>query len=393
MGLTSNVQNMMGVVTVQIEGFFTERFINLCRINNVKIWDIRNIVKGIVRFKINIYEFKKLKKIAKKTKCKVKIKDKKGIYFVLFKYRKRKLIFILISLAVLFSILFSTYIWNIEVVGNQYINTEELMTELKESGIYVGKSKIGLDKKEVVNKLRTKIDDLSWVGIDIDGTKAIVRVVEKTRLEEKDIHDNSIGNIVAKKSGIITKIVAENGTAMFKAGSYIEEGTVAIEGTIYSKYIDPIKVSAKGILMADCEYELKKEYKYDEVLKEPLNKNLYTIGIGINSKENMLNYLNKSKKYDITKYSKEINLFGLKLSFDWYKCSEYTETTITRTKEELIEIAKKEANDYIENELKNSIVNGTLKNQEATVNDIEGGISVITKFTVNEEIGKFVGGE
>ena len=393
MGLTSNVQNMMGVVTVQIEGFFTERFINLCRINNVKIWDIRNIVKGIVRFKINIYEFKKLKKIAKKTKCKVKIKDKKGIYFVLFKYRKRKLIFILISLAVLFSILFSTYIWNIEVVGNQYINTEELMTELKESGIYVGKSKIGLDKKEVVNKLRTKMDDLSWVGIDIDGTKAIVRVVEKTRLEEKDIRDNSIGNIVAKKSGIITKIVPENGTAMFKAGSYIEEGTVAIEGTIYSKYIDPIKVSAKGILMADCEYEFKKEYKYDEVLKEPLNKNLYTIGIGVNSKENMLNYLNKSKKYDITKYSKEINLFGLKLSFDWYKCSEYTETTITRTKEELIEIAKKEANDYIENELKNSIVNGTLKNQEATVNDIEGGISVITKFTVNEEIGKFVGGE
>ena len=54
MGLTSNVQNMMGVVTVQIEGFFTERFINLCRINNVKIWDIRYIVKGIVRFKINI---------------------------------------------------------------------------------------------------------------------------------------------------------------------------------------------------------------------------------------------------------------------------------------------------------------------------------------------------
>ena len=70
MGLTSNVQNMMGVVTVQIEGFFTERFINLCRINNVKIWDIRNIVKGIVRFKINIYELKKLKKIAKKQNVK-----------------------------------------------------------------------------------------------------------------------------------------------------------------------------------------------------------------------------------------------------------------------------------------------------------------------------------
>lgn len=393
MGLTSNVQNMMGVVTVQIEGFFTERFINLCRINNVKIWDIRNIVKGVVRFKINIYEFKKLKKIAKKTKCKVKIKDKKGIYFLLFKYRKRKLVFILISLAILFSVIFSTYIWNIEIIGNEYINTDELISELKESGMYVGKNKIGLDKKEIVNKLRTKNDDISWIGIDIDGTKAIVRVVEKTRLDEKDVHDNSIGNIIAQKSGIITKIVPENGTAMFKAGSYIEAGTIAIEGTIYSKYIDPIKVSAKGILRADCEYELKKEYKYEEILKEMLNKNLYTIGLGINSKENMLNYLNKSKKYDITKYSKEINLFGLKLSFDWYKCSEYKETNITRTREELIDIAKKDALDYISNKIKSSTIDGEIKNQEYFIEDIEGGISVTTKFTVNEEIGKFVGGE
>lgn len=393
MGLTSNVQNMMGVVTVQIEGFFTERFINLCRINNVKIWDIRNIVKGVVRFKINIYEFKKLKKIAQKTKCKVKIKDKKGIYFVLFKYRKRKLIFILVSLVILFSIIFSTYIWDIEIVGTENINNEELILELKESGMYVGKNKIGLDKKEIVDKLRTKNDDISWVGIDIDGTKAIVKVVEKTRLEEKNVQENSIGNIVAQKSGIITKIVPENGTALYKAGSYIEAGTIAIEGTIYSKYIAPIKVSAKGILRADCEYELKKEYKYEEVIKESLNKNLYTIGITINSKENMLNYLNKSKKYDITKYSKNINLFGLDLSFDWYKCSEYKETNITRTKDELIEIAKKEAQDYILDQIKNSTNEGTLKNQEYFVEDIEGGIIVTTKFTVNEEIGKFIEGE
>ena len=54
MGLTENIQNLTGVVTIQIEGFFTERFINLCKINNIKIWDIRNIVKGVIRFKINI---------------------------------------------------------------------------------------------------------------------------------------------------------------------------------------------------------------------------------------------------------------------------------------------------------------------------------------------------
>ncbi|MDD3303970.1 MAG: sporulation protein YqfD [Clostridia bacterium] len=393
MGLTSNVQNMMGIVTVQIEGFFTERFINLCRINNVKIWDIRNVVKGIVRFKINIYEFKKLKKIAKKTKCKVTIKDKKGIYFFLFKYRKRKLIFILISLVIFFSILFSTYIWNIEVEGNEYIDTDKIITKLKESGMYIGKNKIGLDKKEVVNALRTKVDDISWAGIDIDGTKAIIKIVEKTKLDGKNVQNSSIGNVVAQKSGIITKIVPENGTAKFKIGSYIEAGTIGIEGTIYSKYIDPIKVSAKGILRVDCEYELVKEYRYEEIKREYQNKNLYTIGIGINSKENMLNYLNKSKKYDITKYSKEINLFGFKLSFDLYKCSEYKEINVTRTKEELIEIARKEAEEYILNEIKNNTTDGVLKHNEPMITEIEDGISVTTKFVINEEVGKFIEGE
>ena len=58
MGLSSELKNMVGIATVQIEGFFTERFINLCRINNIKIWNIKNIVKGVVRFNINIYDFK-----------------------------------------------------------------------------------------------------------------------------------------------------------------------------------------------------------------------------------------------------------------------------------------------------------------------------------------------
>ena len=88
MGITENIKNISGIVTVQIEGFFTERFINLCKINNINIWDVRNIVKGVVRFKIRIRDFKKLRKIARKTKCKVKIKEKRRLYFKLFKYRK-----------------------------------------------------------------------------------------------------------------------------------------------------------------------------------------------------------------------------------------------------------------------------------------------------------------
>lgn len=79
MGITNNIRNMTGIITVQIEGFFTERFINLCRINNIKIWEIRNIVKGVIRFKMNIADFKKIKKYYKEDKMQSQYKRKKGV--------------------------------------------------------------------------------------------------------------------------------------------------------------------------------------------------------------------------------------------------------------------------------------------------------------------------
>lgn len=389
MGLVNKIKGIIGVVTVQIEGFFTERFINLCKINNIKIWNIRNIVKGVIRFDIYLSDFKKLRKIAKKTKCKVVIKNKKGIYFKLFKYRKRKLLLLLISLIVVLSIIFSTFIWKIDVTGNEYISEESIISALKSSGLYIGKNKLFLNKKETVNLLRLNISDISWAGIDISGTKATVKVVEKTRLNPKDVQTSDIGDIVSSKSGVITKIVPENGTAKFKVGSYINKGDVAIEGTIYSKFIEPQKVTAKGILRINTEYEYEKEYDFLETIKEYTGKKLYTIGITLNLKENMLNYLNKSKKYDITKSSKKITIFGKELSFDIYTCVEYKEKEIKNTKEELIQESNQDIEEYLNNEILNNTKLGKLVNKVLNVSDTRNGIKVRTVYTINEEVGEF----
>lgn len=390
MGLVNNLKSIIGVLSVQIEGFFTERFINLCKINNIRIWDIRNIVKGVVRFNISITDFKRLRKIAKKTKCKVLIKNKKGLYFTFFKYRKRKILFAAIILTMLLSIVLSTFIWTVEIEGNEKLDEKQIYEALKESGLYVGKNKSFLDKKEVTNLLRLNISDISWAGIEISGTKATVKIVEKTRLADKDIQNTDIGDIVATKSGVVSKIVPENGTAKFKEGSYINKGDIAIEGTIYSKYMDPVKVSAKGILKIKSEYINEKSYTYSELQKEYTNKKLYTIGISINSNENMLNYLNKNKKYDITKSSKKINIFGNEISFDFYTCLEYIENEITYTKDELIEKSNLDAEEYLNINILPSCNLATLIDKIPTITETEEGIKVDTLYIVEEEVGSFV---
>lgn len=390
MEFSSRLKHLKGVVIVQIEGYFTERFINLCKINNVKIWDIRNIVSGVIRFKIDISEFKKLKPIAKKTKCSVKIKSKEGLYFTFHKYRKRKIFAILSVILVLVSIIFSTFIWNIEITGNSYISSEEIKSALKNSGIYIGKNKTFINKKDVTNNMRVALSDLSWIGIEIDGTKAVVKVVEKTKMDEEDIQEDTCGNIIADKSGFITKIIPENGTALLKTGSYVEEGNILIEGVIYSKLMEPEYVPAKGIVKINSEYNFSKEYYFENIIKNYNNKIRYSVGITIDSKEYMINYLNKSLKYDITKTSKGFSVFGKSISFDLYKFTEYNESIVPKSNDEIIEEAKLDGLKYIENEVLPSTNSGTIIDSVITTEEIENGLLVNIKYIVNEQIGKFV---
>jgi len=104
----SNINTYIkAVVEVEAQGFFVERLINLCRINNIKIWNITYINQGTIRFKISPKEFKKLKPFIKKSKCKIKIVKKKGIYFDMFRYRKRKLAIYLMLVILVFSFVMS----------------------------------------------------------------------------------------------------------------------------------------------------------------------------------------------------------------------------------------------------------------------------------------------
>lgn len=389
MKIKNQLQSVAGVVTVQIEGFFTERFINLCRTNNVKIWNVRNITSGLVSFDIYISEFKKLRKIAKKTKCKVKIKSKKGIYFFAFKYRKRKLFIILAILLIISVCTFSNFIWNIKIVGNEKVDSEIIYKSLKDSGFKIGKLKVGTQKSEIANKVRADIPEISWLGIDFSGTTAYVKVIEKTKISDENIQENANGDIVAIKNGIITKIIPENGTALYKEGSYVEEGMKLIEGKIYSKILEERAVSAKGIVMANVEYPFEKEYYYNIFEKVYNNKKRWSVGITINSKEYMINYLNKSLKYDKIKKSKGLNVFGMEISFDLYSFDEYTEVEKIVSKDEIMKIASDDADSYLKDSIIPNCKNGTLVNTFTDIVEKDDKIICKSKYVVNEQIGEF----
>ena len=134
-----------GILWISIEGFFIERFINQCKNNNILLQDIHIENNYYMKVKILKSDFKAVKQIAKKAKCKVKIEKKIGLPFILNRYRKRKIFAIAILVIAIFIFVMTRFIWNIEVVGNERIEKEEIINLVERYGISVGKLKRNMD--------------------------------------------------------------------------------------------------------------------------------------------------------------------------------------------------------------------------------------------------------
>ena len=81
----------MGFVNITVEGFFVERFINICKSKGIFLWNVK-MKKGVLLYaSIGINDYKNIRTIAKKTGTRIRIKKKCGIPFILNKYKKRKI--------------------------------------------------------------------------------------------------------------------------------------------------------------------------------------------------------------------------------------------------------------------------------------------------------------
>lgn len=70
--------HLLGYVTIDIEGYFMERFINLCNSQKIFLWNLQRTNSTSMKVNMNIRDFKKIKEIAKKTKCRDENKNEKG---------------------------------------------------------------------------------------------------------------------------------------------------------------------------------------------------------------------------------------------------------------------------------------------------------------------------
>ena len=235
---------ILGYVDIVVSGFFTERFVNLCFAKSIFLWKLNRISSGEIEARISRKDFMRIRKIAKKSNCKVKILSKKGFPFLLNKYKKRKIFAITLGVVAILIFGLTRFVWNIEINCDGEFNKQNIMKILNNNGVEEGKLISKIDTGKTINEICMNEEDISWCGIKIKGTNVIVSL-EKATLQEEVIDENEICDIVAKEDGIITKITARNGTAIVKKNDLVRKGDLLISSLIEGKYTEPRSVVAQ----------------------------------------------------------------------------------------------------------------------------------------------------
>lgn len=376
---------IFGYLNVVIEGYYVERFINACISKNIFLWKIKRSRGTIIFANIGAGDFKQAVKIAKKHGCRIKIKDKNGMPFAVKKYKKRKVFFIFLILTFIIIYTLSKFVWNIEITGNTNINSEEIMKYLQEDGLKIGVLKSKVNSEEIINKIRYQRDDIAWIGIQIDGTNVLVKIVEADSKPEI-IDESDYCNIVATKDGTIEKVSAQNGTPMVKSKDDVKKGDVLIAGWMEGKYTGKNYVNANGTVNAKVIYSQTEKIRKKETKKEETGNSEKKYAIKFNNfKINFYKTLSKYKNYDTMYTNKKIKLFSnfyLPIEIIKYTNNEVIESEISYGLEEAKAKGQKIAEEKLDEQT--SI---KPQNEEVTIEEFDSYYEVKVTYEVIENIG------
>ncbi len=285
-----------GYVIIIVEGYFIEKFINICINRRILLWDIRVHKDKLVTMRLYIDGFKKIRPVARETKCKVSILKKVGLPFVFNKYRNRKAFFVGGIIFIVLMFVLTSFIWSIEINGNEELPTQIIEEVLSKNGIKTGVLKYRIDSEATVTNIILELSEVVWVSVDVRGTK--VKVELRERVKTPDIVPRNVPcDIVAVKDGFIKQVIAKQGIEVVGEGDTVKKGQVLISGRI------PLKDKEKNLRLVHALGTVYARTWYDE--KEPV----------ITERENRIPTGNVINDYSVMLFNKKVDILKRKNRF------------------------------------------------------------------------------
>lgn len=220
---------LRGYVEWRISGAFPERMLNLCAQHRLQFWHMRWVDGTTFTFRTALSDRKKVAELARKAMCEPQILAKRGMGAAALALVGRWGFLLGMALCLGAVSILSRFLLVVEVSGNETVPTAIILSELQRLGVKPGAYGPRVEAREVANEALMALPQLSYMAINLYGTRAQVQVREAVKSPEL-LEEKVPADVVAKADGIILDIRANSGQALASDGDIVAKGEVLITG-------------------------------------------------------------------------------------------------------------------------------------------------------------------
>ncbi len=249
-----------GSVRFEVIGGRGERFFNECVNADLPVEHVQPTETGYFA-SVPLRDYKRLRPLARRNRCTLRVREKYGAYFALLAYRNRWGILLGLALCAALMMACQDLIWNICFIGFTDGQEADVRAKLFEKGIYEGAFQENSRLIRVASEIFTESEEYGWVTLNFIKGRL---VVEKTDREKPpEIMSRDLTNVVAISDGVVRRIDLAGGYPQVVPGQYVGRGRVLISGMRLSSYERPLYSRAEGAVWA----EVRSTYVYTQPLR------------------------------------------------------------------------------------------------------------------------------
>ena len=222
---------LTGYLIIKVVGEDLEAFINMAITRGILLWDIHRVNENVLIARVRISGFFGLRHISRRTRCRIRIRNRCGFPFLVVKLRKRKMLAVgsILFLVILYGL--ASFVWVVRVTGSNNLDAEMILQAAKRHGLRVGTLRSQMDKNLIERQLKEDFPDATFINLQIRGTMVTIEIVEKVLPPEVE-KERQPANLVARRDGVIEDVVVMAGQAKVKPGDTVKTGQLLISGIV-----------------------------------------------------------------------------------------------------------------------------------------------------------------
>lgn len=333
------MNKMRGSALVKVSGASVSILLSRCASSGIELMSATPGDAYTLLLRLPYRQLPQLENLAARSMCSIQVESTAGAVRLRAVLRRRLAVFLCLLLALGAVFWSKAYIWEIQVSGNDTVTTGEILDALEQCGVETGACWLGFTSDSIRSRMLVLLPELSWMTVNIYGSRAEVIVRERIPKPEM-LEEDSPADLVAARSGVITNVLALAGQEQVKEGQAVMQGETLVSGAIADIHGQTRTVHAFGEVRASTYYELTavSPAQKAEKIYSGRERSRWALVIG----DKRINFYGNSSNYDdscdkiYSVYKLEIKgLFSLPVSLVREK-SVYYETAPAAADEKLM---------------------------------------------------------